>query len=345
MGWTLYLGSFLIFFLSIIFYFIAQSPNVNLHQSTAEIIAIKVADSEAFNHLFIQQRQQAIDNISYRSTIESWQPDSLQQFTEIIKTFSKEKPLIDLHLIIFYWIAYNIEYDVVSYFAKDYKDQTAEAVFRNKKGVCAGYANLYKYLCDQLQIPCEIVSGYSKGYGFDDREEAPSETDHAWNAVQIGSHWYLMESTWGAGHLSKEKTFERQFNSYYFLPRPNEMIYHHLPENDKWQLLQAPINMVQYMQMPKIHPTYFELDLELVSPRNQAHVDFLPDKPYALVLVRAPSHVRLIADLKLNDEKVEAGHRVVFDNQKQIYCCYFAPSTVGKHQITIYGKHDDEKGD
>ena len=106
-------------------------------------------------------------------------------------------------------------------------------------------------------MPCEIVSGYSKGYGFDDREDAPTETDHAWNAVEIDHHWYLIESTWGAGHLNDQKIFERELNSYYFLPRPNEMIYHHLPEDEKWQLLRTPIKMKQYMQMPKVRPIYF----------------------------------------------------------------------------------------
>ena len=64
------------------------------------------------------------------------------------------------------------------------------------------YINIY---CDQLQMPCEVVGGYAKGYGFDEREEAPSETDHAWNAVEMDGHRYLMESTWGAGHLTKTK--------------------------------------------------------------------------------------------------------------------------------------------
>jgi transglutaminase/protease-like cytokinesis protein 3 len=97
------------------------------------------------------------------------------------------------------------------------------------------------------------------------------------------------------------------------------MIYHHLPQDEKWQLLQTSINMTQYLQMPKVHPTYFELNLELVSPRDQAHVDLLPNKPYALVLIRAPSNVDLIADLKLNDQKIGGGHRIMFDDQKQRY--------------------------
>jgi hypothetical protein len=301
-------------------------------------VQILVADPQAFNNLIVQQRQQAIDNPSYRSTIKSWHPNSLAQLVETIKVFSKRKNLVDRHWIIFYWIACNIEYDAVSYFAKDYKDQSAEGVFRTRKGVCAGYANIYKYLCDQLQMPCHVVGGYAKGYGFGNQEGVPTEPDHAWNVVEIDHHLYLMESTWGAGHLNKEKSFARKLNSYYFLPRPNEMIYHHLPKDNKWQLLRTPINMTQYLHMPKVHPTYFELNIELVSPLNQAHVDLFQDKPYALVLLRAPSDVQLIADLRLQNEKIVGGHRVIFDHQKQLYSCYFAPSNIGKHKITIYGK-------
>ncbi|CAF3039980.1 unnamed protein product [Rotaria sp. Silwood2] len=318
---------------------IARLPGATDH------VQIQVDDSQAFNESFIQQRQQAINNRSYQATIESWRPKSLQQLTETIKTFSKGKSLIDRHWIIFYWIACNIEYDTVSYFSGKYGDQTAEGVFRAQKGVCAGYANLYKYLCDQLEMPCEIVSGYAKGYGFESRTDAPSKTDHAWNVVQIDRHWYLMDSTWGAGHLDDAKEFKRELSSYYFLPRPNEMIYHHLPENEKWQLLRTPIKMTQYLQMPKLRQLYFDLQIELVSPRNQAHVDLLPGKSYALIFLRTPSDVRLIANLKLNNEKIEGGHYIMFDERKQLYRCYFAPLNIGKHTITFYGKRGDSDTD
>ncbi|CAF1167744.1 unnamed protein product [Rotaria sordida] len=317
---------------------IDNDTNTDQYTGTNDHIEIQAADPQAFNGSLIQQRQQAINNRSYQSTIKSWRPKSLQQLTETIKAFSQGKSFVDRHWIIFYWIASNIDYDTVSYFSGQYGDQTAEGVFRAKKGVCAGYANLYKYLSDQLEMPCEVVSGYSKGYGFEDRTDAPSETDHAWNAVEIGHHWYLMESTWGAGHLDDTKQFKRELSSYYFLPRPNEMIYHHLPENEKWQLLRTPIKMTQYLQMPKLRPLYFDLHIELVSPRNQAHVDLLPGKPYALVLVRTPSDVDLVAKLQLQGQEIDGGHRVIFDHQKQLYSCYFAPPQTGNYKITIYAK-------
>ncbi|CAF5028164.1 unnamed protein product, partial [Rotaria sp. Silwood1] len=322
-----------------------ETPIIDRLQSDHEYVEIEVADPQAFNNAFIQQRQKVINNQSYRLTIQSWRPNSLAQLVSAVKSLSENRSLIDCHWIIFYWIACNIEYDVVSYFSKNYADQSAEGVFRTKKGVCAGYANIYKYLCDQLNMSCEIVSGYSKGYGFDEREGAPSETDHAWNAVEIDHHWYLMESTWAAGHLTEQKAFQRELNSYYFLPRPNEMIYHHLPENEKWQLLRQPIKMEQYLQLPKIHPIYFQLNLDLISPRHQVNVDLLPGKPIALVLIRAPSDVHLIAALKLHNQKIEGGHRLKFDDNKQMHYCYFAPNSIGKHKITIYAKQGDtEKG-
>jgi len=307
-------------------------------------VIIQVDDIDAFNESFVQQCQQVIDNQEYRSIIESWCPDSLEQLTELIKKLTENKSPIDCYWIIFYWVAYNISYDTVSYFSKNYLDQTAEGVFRNKKGVCAGYANIYKYLCDQLNISCEIVSGFSKGYGFDDRDDPLSDTDHAWNVIEIDNHKYLMESTWAAGHLTDEKLFERKLNTYYFCPRPNEMIYHHLPENDKWQLLKTSVNKTQFLRMPKIHPLYFELNLELLHPRHQVDVDLLPHKSYALVLLKVPNNVQIIADLKLDDRKISGGHRVIYNKDKQIYYCYFAPNTIGKHKITLYGKRNETEG-
>ena len=138
--------------------------------------------------------------------------------------------MIDRHWIAFYWIASNILNTIliISYFSGKCSDQTVERVFRTRKEVCAGYANLYKYSCDQ---PCEIVSEYSKYYGFDVYEGAPSETDHGWNAVEIYHHWHLIESTWDTGYLNDRKEFVHDLTLYYFLPRQNEMICHHLLED------------------------------------------------------------------------------------------------------------------
>ena len=300
------------------------------------------ADPDAFRSVFVKERQNAIDNRIYRSTIESWRPNSLQQLSQSIQNLSKKKSPIECHWMIFYWIACNIEYDVVSYFSDNIPTQSVEEVFRTRKGVCAGYSHLYQYLCDRLDIKCQEINGYSKGYGYDQQEEGASlEKDHAWNAVQINDQWYLIDSTWGAGTLTESKIFKRELNCYYFLAPPHQMIYHHLPEDDKWQLLRTTINMTQYIQMPKIRPAYFHLNLELISPLHQAHVALVPEKSYALVLLRTPADVDISGSLKLNDNTIEGGHQIVYDVERHLYRCYFAPSTMGRHKVELYAKKND----
>ena len=301
------------------------------------------ADLGAFNSVFVKNRQEAIDNRIYRTNIESWQPNSLEQLSEAIQILSNAKSAVECHWMIFYWIACNIEYDVISYFNDEIPAQSAEEVFRTKKGVCAGYSRLYQYLCNQLGMTCEEISGYSKGYGYDQREEqgVSLEKDHAWNAVQISDHWYLIDSTWGTGTLTKTKIFKRELNCYYFLAPPHQMIYHHLPEDPKWQLLRTPIDTTQYIQIPKIRPEYFQLKLELISPAHQAHVELVPKKSYALVLVRTPRDVDLTGCLKLNENEIEGGHQIVYDVERQFYRCYFAPASIGRHKIELFAKKID----
>ncbi|UJR19899.1 hypothetical protein I4U23_023032 [Adineta vaga] len=295
------------------------------------------ADLEAYNNLFLKQRQDAMDNSTYRKTIEAWHPNSLQQLVEFIRVLSKDKLLVDRHWMIFYWIACNIEYDAVSFLNHNIPEQSAESVFRTKKGVCAGYSHLYKSLCDQLAIKCEELSGYAKGYGFATREEtAALKTDHAWNVIEINQHWYLLDVTWGTGHLNQQNIFNRKLNCFYFLTRPNQMIYDHLPENDKWQLLRQPIQMTQYFQMPRTHSAFFEFNLEIISPRHQAHVTLVRDKSYALILIRAPADVDLTATFELNGNEVDGGGRIVFDEIEQLHRCYFAPANIGNHTITFF---------
>ena len=304
-------------------------------------IPILVVDPQAFNNSFVQQRQQAIDNLSYQLAIESCQPKSLKQLTDTIKVFIQGKSIVDSHWIIFYWIVRNIQYDTGAHISGRCADQSPSKVFQNRKGISSGYASLYKYLCDQLQMSCQIISGYTKGYKFENCIGAPTEIDHTWNAVEIDHHWYLIESSWGAGYLNEQRIFQHKPSSYYFFPRPNEMIYHHLPEDDQWQLLQIPIKMKQYLEMPHLHPLYFYLNIELISPRNQSHLNLISGKSYALVLLKAPPDVHLVADLELNNQIIDGGSSIVFDKSQQIYRCYFSPINTGRHKIYLYGKIGD----
>ena len=106
---------------------------------------------------------------------------------------------------IYYWVAKNIEYDVKDFFStkkktpRTYRSQKelerkrylyTKVKFKNRRGVCAGYAMIFKQLCDYCEVWCEVVSGlsYTRSWQIG---KLPKESDHAWNAVKLNGEWKL----------------------------------------------------------------------------------------------------------------------------------------------------------
>jgi hypothetical protein len=147
---------------------------------------------------------------------------------------------------IFVWVANNITYDMKSFRAGTYPDYHVRAVLKRKSAVCEGYARLFKALCTEADVPCEIIHGYSKGYGYQPAAGF-QVSNHAWNAVMIEGEWYLVDATWAATSMNTEKV-KRPINDNYFLASPEEFLLDHLPEIKAWQLVNTPISLADFEQ-------------------------------------------------------------------------------------------------
>lgn len=84
------------------------------------------------------------------------------------------------------WLIDNINYDTT--YLKDNTRNIYGALIENEV-VCEGYAKAFKYLLDNLQIPCIIISGEAMN------SEGTLE-NHMWNYVQINNVWYSVDVTW-----------------------------------------------------------------------------------------------------------------------------------------------------
>lgn len=83
------------------------------------------------------------------------------------------------------WIIDNVKYDT-----KNNKNTSnIYGCLVDKTAICEGYARTFKYLMDELDIPCVLVSGVA----VDD--DGKSER-HAWNYVYIKNNWYAIDTTW-----------------------------------------------------------------------------------------------------------------------------------------------------
>ena len=91
-----------------------------------------------------------------------------------------------------------------------------------KSAVCEGYAEALKYILDEVNIPCVLVSGTATN------SEGKTER-HEWNYVQLYGKWYALDSTWddpvikGTGYVSDS------IKHRYFLVGSNEMNKNHFP--------------------------------------------------------------------------------------------------------------------
>ena len=114
------------------------------------------------------------------------------------------------------YLVNNLEYD-----GSD--ESTAYSIYGalvNKRAVCEGYAKAFKYVLDEMNIPCILVRGIAKN------TEGESE-GHAWNYVKINGEWYAVDVTWddpvitGVGTISEERKYK------YFLKGANEFFENH----------------------------------------------------------------------------------------------------------------------
>lgn len=108
--------------------------------------------------------------------------------------------------------------------------------FVNKSVVCEGYAEAFKYIMDELNIPCVLVVGKAQN------SEGTIE-NHEWNYVNIDGKWYAVDVTWDDpivlnGYLTNSTKYK------YFLKGSNTMNSNHFPNgkiSEKGVLFKYPI--------------------------------------------------------------------------------------------------------
>jgi len=186
--------------------------------------------------------------INYVKNAPSRKSSSLEEISKYLNSYSED--VLEKYMLIFTWVAMNIEYDTKSYFSGKISstDCTAEGVFKNGCGVCSGYSSIFKDICYRLNLNCLDVVGYAKGYGYR-KGQAFKETDHEWSIIEINSEWYFVECTWGSGKCGTDHKFNFQFNPFYFLTPPQFLIEDHLPQKPNFQLLKTKFSINQYENM------------------------------------------------------------------------------------------------
>ncbi len=117
------------------------------------------------------------------------------------------------------WLVDNVDYGTEVSGKNSYN---IYGTFVMKSVVCEGYAEGFKYIMDQLGIPCILVSGTAQN------SEGTTE-NHEWNYVQLDGKWYAIDATWddpiivGGGTLTYASRYR------YFMKGSLAMNINHFP--------------------------------------------------------------------------------------------------------------------
>jgi hypothetical protein len=232
-----------------------------------------------------------------------------------LTTFAEEniKDKEQLAKFFYYWIGSNIQYDDET-FSKTlngelsheefWKSQEESVVYKNRKGVCAGYANLYRWFLDWVDIETVVISGHIRDLR---NHYVELETDdsyrHAWNAIKLNDKWILVDTTWGT---SKEK----ETSEFYFDIKPELSIITHYPEDSKWQLLKDPLTLEEFNNSQFIKPIWFMIGFTEI-PKLMADQEFyyftfqdIPDNKWSVSLKMSTDNINFepISDIEVIDQ-------------------------------------------
>jgi len=232
---------------------------------------------------------------------------------QIAKDFTTD---LDRVRAIYSWLAINVSYDLETLYNGQtqinfsYVDQqdlqrkleainthTANQTLRTNKAICEGYAQAFKKVSEQLDIPCMLVGGFSKG-DVSDIGIIPKEENHAWNAVKINNKWHLIDATWGAGYTNGNRWIQR-FNDFFFLTNPDAFALTHFPSESEWSFTDRRFTKNQFYKAPIYEKAFFKNKLNLLSPL-QGELLVKPNEDIIFTMGLIPENVILYYAFKGN---------------------------------------------
>mgnify|MGYP004496806773 CR=1 FL=1 len=148
----------------------------------------------------IQSAQKYIDNI-------------LKQIKEQTKKDTNAQKAKKVHD----WLISVIEYDTTEQNINKYDIYGA---LHDKKAVCEGYARSFKYIMEQIGVPCVMVAGTA-------RNSQDTTEVHAWNYVQVDEKWYAVDVTWDDPVIVGEGILTEEQKHKYFLKGSAEFLENH----------------------------------------------------------------------------------------------------------------------
>ncbi|XP_067666575.1 uncharacterized protein [Haliotis asinina] len=141
-----------------------------------------------------------------------------------------------------------------------------------------GLSTMFAFCCRKAGLKCAVIRGHCKPDGYEVDGEMCSRGD--WTSVNLNGAWRLIHPLWSITHTTAEASrvkdeiviedskLEHEFDDYYFLTNPDELITSCVPDNPKWQLLKKPVPSGRFQLMPYFTRHFFKLGLSMSRDKD-----------------------------------------------------------------------------
>ncbi|KAH8870597.1 Hillarin [Schistosoma japonicum] len=135
------------------------------------------------------------------------------------------------------------------------------------------FSRMYEVMCNYSEIHCVTVSGYAKGVDYLPGDKFSGlPPNHSWNVIYIRGSWQLIDVHWAARYLSSGKNVPEnvvyEYDDFYFMMEPQQAVYSHFPEDQRWQLLPVPLTLSQFENLPLTKSQFFKCAIDFLQQHH-----------------------------------------------------------------------------
>ncbi|KAI7505440.1 hypothetical protein KC347_g7985 [Hortaea werneckii] len=194
---------------------------------------------------------------------------------------------------IFTWVAERITWE------EDFEGMIdTRRVIQAKRGCSQEIAMLVREMCTAVGLYAEEVHGYLKSPGEVLDLDMVARPNHWWNAIIVDGEWRIMDCSLanptnprrGAYSTASSQVAE----NWYFLARPMEICYTHIPLLPEQQHLVPPVDHETLIMLPCATPAYFRNGVELAEFNTS--MQYLEQLEMAQFSINVPEDVECIAE-------------------------------------------------
>ena len=165
---------------------------------------------------------------------------------------------------IFTWVAERIAWE------QDFEgDIDVRRVIQTKRGCSEEIALLVRDMCAAVGLHAEVIRGYLKAPGETLDMDTLAHSNHWWNATIVDGEWRVMDCSLASPTNPRRSAYSgansQVAESWYFLARPMEVCYTHIPLLPEQQHIVPSVPHEILIALPCACPTYFRNGAELTE--------------------------------------------------------------------------------